>query len=152
MRQTTSRRALAFTLVAVLAAGGCSSPRYDVTGKVTYNGAALAKPEGQIVFVGPAGEQVAAAIGADGTYRATGVASGPNRVAVFYPNPAAKPDKGHKLKPGEQSPTVATYLTPLKYSAPETSELVANVDKESEFNFDLTGPAIKDPAPARKGK
>jgi|GEM_PF-969351 len=153
MHWTISHRTLAFALAVGLAAvGGCSPPRYDVTGKVTYNGAPLNHPDGQIVFVGPTGDQVSAAIGADGTYRATGVVSGTNRVAVFYPNPAAKPDKGQKLKPGEQMRNVPTYLTPAKYATPDTSELTVGVDKGTEYNVDLTGPPIKDPTPARPGK
>lgn len=143
MRGSISRRA-APVLAAVLAAvAGCKAQRFDVTGKVSYNGAPLGKSDGQIVFVGPGGEQVAAPIGTDGTYRAGGVASGPNRVAVYYPNPAAKPDKSHKLKPGEAPPAAAPFLTPAKYASVETSELSVTVDKETEFNVDLTGPKVR---------
>ena len=121
---------------------GCASPVYDVTGKVTYNGSPLNKPDGQIVFVGPNGEQVAAPIGADGTYSAAGVAGGSNRIAVYYPNAKAKAEKGGKLKPGETPKALPKYLTPEKYASPETSELTATVSKGCAYDADLTGPKI----------
>ncbi|HEX4608830.1 MAG TPA: hypothetical protein VH092_11555 [Urbifossiella sp.] len=115
-----------------------------MTGKVTYNGAPLDKPDGQIVFVGGDGRQVAAPIAADGAYRAAGVPPGTNRVAVYYPNPKSvvKNREAGKLKPSERPPAVSPYLTPEKYAAPDTSGLTANVGSGATFNAELTGPKI----------
>jgi hypothetical protein len=142
-----SRRAFGLA-VAVLAvgAGGCGARRFDVAGKVKYNGAALNKPDGQVVFVGPHDEQVAAPIGRDGAYQAAGVAAGLNRVVVYYPNPKAKreKEKAGKLKPGElPSAPESPYLTPAKYAAAETSGLSVAVEKDAVYDIDLTGPAIR---------
>jgi hypothetical protein len=125
--------------------GGCmGKARFDVTGKVKYNGAALAKPDGQIVFVGPDGEQVTATIDSDGTYKATKVPGGKNQVAVYYPNPAfqkvARP-KGvpdPKNRPAISSP----FLTPEKYATPKTSGYSVEVKAGTVFDVDLTGPPI----------
>ncbi len=129
-------------LVFALGAAGCAGPTFDVTGTVTYNGAALNKPDGQIVFVGPNGEQIAAPIDPDGTYHACGVPSGTNRIAVYYPNPKAKMDKASKLKPGEMPRAIPKYLTPEKYASAETSDLVVTVEKPTVYAAELTGPKI----------
>lgn len=145
MHGRISRRAfgLAFA-TCVVGVSGCGSRRFDVTGKVTYNGASLDKPDGHVVFLGPHGEQVTTAIGSDGTYQAIGVASGLNRVAVYYVSPKAKKEKAGKLKPGEQPPPAeALYLTPAKYASPETSELSVTVDKECVYDIPLVGPTIR---------
>jgi hypothetical protein len=125
--------------------GGCGGPRQlDVTGKVTYNGVPLAKPNGKIAFISPEGVQVGASINEDGTYTATKVTAGPNRVAVYYPNPAfhvASRPKG--LPTAKDRPAlIPMYLTPEKYSNVETSELSVTVDKGTVFNVDMTGPPI----------
>jgi hypothetical protein len=138
-------RAAALALVACGVAGGCGPGSHDVTGVVTYNGVPLDKPGGQIVFVGGDGRQVAAAVAPDGAYRAAGVPAGPNRVAVYYPNPKAqaKNREAGKLKPGERPPPpLPPYLTPEKYATPDTSGLTANVGPGATFNADLTGPRI----------
>ena len=132
----------ALWLVFAFGAVGCGSPAFDVTGTVTYNGAALDKPDGQIVFLGPHGEQIAAPIDPDGTYRARGVPSGANRVAVYYPNPKAKMDKASKLKPGEMPRAIPKYLTPEKYASAETSDLAVTVEKPTVYTAELTGPKI----------
>ena len=88
MRRLT--RCSAFAIVALVSGipgSGCAPGKGDVTGKVTYNGVPLNKPDGNIVFVSPDGVQVVAPIAADGTYRATGVIRAQNKVAVYYPNP-----------------------------------------------------------------
>ena len=133
--------AAAFTV----GAGGCGSRQYDVTGKVTYNGAALDKPDGQIIFIGPARQQVAAPISADGRYHASGVWPGENKVVVYYPNPRLIARKaGPKRKPGEQpSPPESPFLTPAKYGTADTTDLSLTVEKETEFNVDLVGPPIR---------
>ena len=124
--------------------GGCGAPQFAVTGKVKYNGAPLAKPNGQIVFVGHDGTQVAASIGLDGTYKAAKVPAGLNRVAVYYPNPsftkAARPKGPPTLK---NRPTASSpFLTPDTYADVETSKLAIKVDKNVDFDADLTGPKI----------
>jgi hypothetical protein len=130
--------------LALTGAGGCGARQFDVSGKVRYNGAAFDKPDGQIVFVGPHGEQVATAINPDGSYRATGVAAGTNRVVVYYPNPKAKVEKGAKLRPGQTPASSAPlYLTPAKYASPDTSDLSLAVDKETTFDVDMTGPPVR---------
>jgi hypothetical protein len=138
-------RGLAIAALA-LSLGGCGgTPQFDVTGQVKYNGKALAKPNGQIVFVGPEGTQVPAEIAQDGTYTATKVAAGKNRVVVFYPNPAFKKvarPKG-KPEPSKAPPaTQSTFLTPEMYASADTSGLQVDVAHGTVFNVDLKGPAI----------
>jgi len=137
-------RGLALAALAI-SLGGCGGkPQFDVTGKVQYNGAPLAKPKGQIVFVGPDGAQVAAPIGLDGTYKATNVPAGLNRVAISYPNPAfTKPSRPKGLPgPNDRPVTSPLFLTPEKYAAVETSELSVEVKKGTVFNPEMTGPEI----------
>lgn len=141
MRRPVLRLAL---VLALACAGGCGSRQFDVSGKVTYNGSVFDKPDGQIIFVGPRGEQVAATINPDGTYRAAGVPAGTNRVAVYYPNPKTRGERIAKLKPGQMPPaTAALYLTPAKYASPDTSELSVEVDKETAFDVNMSGPPIR---------
>jgi hypothetical protein len=111
---------------------------------VKYNGAPLAKENGQIVFLGPDGTQVSAAINPDGTYKAANVAGGLNRVAVYYANPSFKRAARPKGPPQEASRPVLSspYLTPEKYSAVDTSGLSVNVEKGKVFDVDMTGPEI----------
>ncbi len=136
-------------MIAVFCAGcGGPDPTADVTGTVTYNGAPLNKPGGKIVFVGPAGSQVVADIAADGSYRAPGVPAGPNRVAVYYPNPEAKmgekhlPEKG-RIPPKVTPPMPPPFVTPYKYASPDTSELAVTVGPGTVYNADLVGPKIR---------
>jgi hypothetical protein len=141
MRRKITRRAFCAAVAAL--AAGCGARRFDVAGKVSYNGGALGRPEGHVVFVGPNGEQAEAAINLDGTYRVAGAAAGINRVAVYYLNPKAKKEKGSKLKPGEHRPvSEPLFLTPEKYASPDTSGLSVVVDKETAYDIPLTGPAI----------
>ena len=124
--------------------GGCGAPQFAVTGKVKYNGAPLAKPNGQIVFVGPDGTQVVASIALDGTYKAAKVPAGLNRVAVYYPNPSFKKATRPKGPPTvkDRPTTSSPYLTPDTYADVETSKLSIQVDKNKDFDADLTGPKI----------
>ena len=129
----------------VVSLGGCGGGKnqYEVTGVVKYNGTPLNKADGKIVFVDPDGGQVEAPIGLDGTYKAK-VASGLNRVVVYYPNPsftkAARPSGEPKPKnrPAPSSP----FLTPEVYSNAETSKLSVEVGQNTVFNADLIGPNI----------
>jgi hypothetical protein len=154
MHRTSSRSVLRLAVAVLLvSAAGCWGPsRCDVTGQVTYNGAPLDRPGGQIVFVGPNGEQVPAAINSDGSYRAAQVVAGRNRVVVYYPNPEAQGAKRLSAKRSgvEPSPTPAAaaaatpspFLTPVKYVSVETSELSVEVGVGIEYKVDLTGPPI----------
>jgi hypothetical protein len=111
---------------------------------VTYNGAVLDKPDGQVVFIGPKGEQVDAAIGADGTYQAKNVPAGKNRVIVYYMNPKLKTEKPAKPRPGEKfKGNPDAYLTPAAYASPDTSGLSVDVENETVFDFAMKGPSIK---------
>ena len=129
-------------LLLVILLSGCSGGTADVSGKVTYNGAALNKAGGHIVFVASDNSQVQADIGLDGSYKAEGVKTGPNRVAVYYADPehAVKrrlPEKGKTL------PT-APFLTPLKYASHETSGVLIDVDRAgSSLNVDMKGPPLR---------
>jgi hypothetical protein len=137
-------RGLALAALA-LSLGGCGGlPQYDVTGKVTYNGKALDKPKGMIVFVGPNGAQVPAQIGEDGTYTATKVSAGLNRVVAYYPNPDFKPPARPKGAPdANYRPVVLPiYLTPEKYATVDTSPLSVQVEAGTVFNVEMTGPDI----------
>lgn len=128
---------------------GCSPAKGEVSGKVTYNGAPLDKPGGNIVFVSAGGLQIVAPIAADGTYKATDVPRGDMKIAVYYPNPkfqdAAK--KPRRLpSPNEPPPVldvIPPYLTPIKYASTDTSGLAVKVEASTPFNVDLTGPPIK---------
>lgn len=130
---------------------GCGGPTPgSVSGKVTYNGSSLNKPDGTIVFVGPSGKQALAQISPDGTYLASGVELGENKVAVFYKNPNAvtASASGRKLpnpKAGadKQPQTASPFLTPADYSVPDTSKLTVTVQPETVYNPTLTGPPIK---------
>ena len=136
--------------IAPLILSGCAERQVDVKGKVTYNGAPLAKQGGQIIFVGPNGTQVVAPIGLDGTYLAPKVPTGPNRVAVYYSNPDAVGGKKLPGRPkrGQPPPTYVpppppAFLTPDKYASVDTSTLSVQVDKEMVFDADLSGPKIR---------
>jgi hypothetical protein len=148
MHRTVFRFASVFAVaVLAVAAGGCWGPgQFDVTGQVKYNGTPLASPDGVIVFVGPNGKQVSAAIGLDGTYRAAGVAAGLNRIAVYYPNPKAQGGKALRPRKGEAPPppsaTPPLFLTPARYAAVETSDLSVQVEEGTVCNLDLTGPRL----------
>jgi hypothetical protein len=127
----------------ILGASGCGPSQFDVTGTVKYNGAPLQKPNGQIVFVGPTGVQVPADIDPDGTYRASRVSAGPNRVVVYYVNPKARKKPDHKLRPGEQPPPFEPpYLTPGKYADPASSGFSVEVRSGAVFDAELQGPKI----------
>ncbi|OWK38188.1 hypothetical protein [Fimbriiglobus ruber] len=109
MRRAVTRTLFGLACAALAGgAGGClGESEVEITGRVTYNGSALARPNGRIVFVDSKGTQIQAAIGSDGGYRAARVPTGPIRVAVYYPNPDAQkgrsfpspPRKGHPPPP-----------------------------------------------------
>lgn len=144
MRCQLPRVALGLVLIAVLLSAGCGPGKYDVSGKVTYNGAPIDKHEGEISFVGPSGELVIAPIAPDGTYKANNVSGGLNRVTVSYLNPKAKKDNNKpKLKSGETPPPPPSpFLTPEAYGNAETSGLSVTVDKITVYDVQMTGPPI----------
>jgi len=135
----------ALTVLALLAGAGSYlwKTQFTVSGRVTYNGAPLDKPEGKVVFVAPDGRQTPAPIGADGTYRAPSVPVGLNRVAVYYLDPAAVQSRKRRLAPGEPPPPPRSpFLTPLRYAAVDTSQIEVQVDNDTVFNIELTGPTL----------
>jgi hypothetical protein len=124
--------------------GGCDSRKFNVSGKVTYNGSSLEVPGGEISFTSPKGEVVSGPIKEDGTYLVTNVTAGHNLVAVSYQNPKALKEKEKpRLEPGERmQPVEKPFLTPQKYASPNTSELSVDVDKDVTFDVSLTGPKM----------
>jgi hypothetical protein len=148
MRRAVPLIALALTCAGSSLSTGCNGEeKFDVKGKVTYNGKPLEMPGGQIVFIGPKGNQTPASIGSDGTYLATKVSAGLNQVVVFYPNPAAGPggSKPARPKPGgpPAGPPLAAFLTPMKYASADTSGFSSKVEKGTVFDADLVGPKIR---------
>jgi hypothetical protein len=117
-----------------------------VTGTVKYNGKVLAKPDGEVIFVGPGGIQKVGSIAQDGTYKVSGVPGGKNRVAVYYKNPAAanwKPAPRPKGVPKEAPPPrPPSYLTPDIYANPDTSEFEVEVKQGVVFDIEMKGPDI----------
>jgi hypothetical protein len=143
--QNVSRRAFGLAFAAFVAgASGCGARRFEVTGKVKYNGAVLDKPDGQVVFVGPNGEQAVAPIGPDGNYHASGVAAGLNKVVAYYLNPKAKKEKVVKPKavqtPAQSEPL---FLTPAKNATADTTDLSLTVGKDTQYDIELIGPSIR---------
>jgi hypothetical protein len=128
---------------------GCGSSQTDVTGQVHYNGKALEKPGGSILFIGPDGRKVTANVDGSGNYRAAGVSIGENKVAVIYMRPAPSGGPGRRAPDPAKGPDAAKapksspYLTPETYADPETSELKVTVDKNTVYNPDLKGPELK---------
>jgi hypothetical protein len=135
---------LALAALAVSLGGCLGQPRFDVTGQVKYNGAPLAKENGQIVFLSNEGVLVTAPISPDGTYKAFKVGGGRNQVAVHYPNPAFKKATRPKGAPDpKHRPALASpFLTPEKYADAKKSGLSVEVKQGTVFDVDLTGPKI----------
>ena len=139
--------ALLFPLAAVSLSGCKGEVQVDVKGKVTYNGKPLEKPGGQIVFVGPTGNKAMAPIALDGTYQASKVSAGSNRVIVYYTNPAspaggAKPPRRKQGDPPPPPPP-PPFLTPENYAAVDTTDLTVQVEKGTVYNPNLLGPKIR---------
>jgi hypothetical protein len=122
---------------------GCGSDKAVLSGKVSYNGATLNKPGGIIILVGTNGEQLKADIDPNGEYTMSGVPFGHYRVVVYYPSqviPTGKslPKKRETLEASAPSP----FLTPIKYSAAETSGLEVEVQPGTIYNVAMEGPPI----------
>jgi hypothetical protein len=144
MHANVYRIATGLVIAALLAGAGIYlwKGRHTVSGHVTYNGAPLDKAGGTVVFVAPDGTQTPASISADGSYRASNVPSGLNRIAVYYPDLAVQSMKKRRPPPGELPPVRSPFLTPLRYAAVETSELEVDVGNDMVFNIELIGPPI----------
>jgi len=122
--------------------GGISGAKGTVSGKVTVDGAPLAK--GTIIFVGENnGDTASAILNSDGTYALKygdgfSIPAGDYRVAFTAsnagetpPDPMALMDNPEKYKPNTQ--------IPAKYLDSKTSGLVSvvNAGSNSDVNFDL---------------
>ena len=120
---------------------GCSRAKLvDVSGKVTYNGMPLNDEGCNIVFLGPNGKSVSAAVAPDGNYKASGVVAGANQVAIYFRNPEAA--KSHDRN--EQTPPSGSPLRnlPLKYADVKTSGFRVDVATGTVFNVDMKGPNL----------
>jgi hypothetical protein len=126
---------------------GCGSKlvTVDVSGTVTYNGKPLNDEGCHITFLGSELHDASAPISPSGEYKVTGVAVGPNKVAVYYRNPeAAKP-----VEPSQKGPPKAPKSTsplrslPKKYADPKTSDLRVDVATGTVYDIKLTGPELK---------
>jgi hypothetical protein len=131
-----------FLGIAICSPAGCGpgAKVVDVTGKVTYNGNPPNEEGCSIVFLGPNGKEVVAAIAPSGEYKATGVVAGANQVAIYYRNPEVT--KSHD--PSEKTPPSTSLLRdlPPKYADVKTSELTFNAETERVFNVDMKGAAL----------
>jgi hypothetical protein len=134
--------------VGLLGCGGGSGAT-EISGKVTYNGKPLAVSGGKITFRGSDGKDVTAEIGTDGTYKASGVQVGENKVAVSYPNPKFQPGGGKGRVPQDKGvdktggPPEPPQLIPAEYGHPDTSKLTVKIEKNTVYNPELNGPEIK---------
>jgi hypothetical protein len=143
-------------IAACCPAGCAGAKRVDVSGKVTYNGMPLNDEGCNIVFLGPNGKSVSAAVAPAGNYKASGVVAGANQVAIYFRNPEAA--KSHD--PGEKTPPSSSPLRnlPAKYADVKTSELTVDVDTGTVFDVDMKGPNLsrtpqtKAPAKTQKGE
>src|SRR5262249_55080680 len=111
-----------------LALVGCAG-RGDVSGKVTYQSKAV--PFGTVLFEGKDGSIQQGAIGPDGSYSVSGVATGEARVAVNSPNPKSSEvtpiDKKRKM---ERHPDVQGWFPiPKEYGTPSTSGLTYTIKR-----------------------
>jgi len=145
MRPIVSRTVIVFAFVfAALGVSGCGTRRYDVKGQVKYNGEPLRLPLGTVVFVGPDGSQVSATIDEEtGSYWARQVLAGSNKVAVYYNNPKAGKVLRKEAKQSPNAKPPPPFLTPEKYASTETSQLAKDVNEDTEFIIELTGPPLK---------
>lgn len=135
-RQYLNARFIGLSLF-ILTFLGCSAgdqqARYQVNGKVTYQGQPVEK--GIITFEpGAAGQVNSSPLGAGGSY-STELPAGDYRV---YIAPPLVEGKGTPDSPPDEIPDPSVKNIPKKYHVPETSKLTAQVDKDKrEFNFDL---------------
>jgi hypothetical protein len=125
--------ALSVLPVFLLAASGCGQAQAElpdlipVKGKVTYKGQPVSK--GVIRFEPDGyGRPANGKLNSDGTFVLTTLKEGDGVVAGQ-----------HRVYITNTGKSVAKEAVPKKYTSPNTSKLVADVDKEhTEFNYDLT--------------
>ncbi|MBX6313671.1 MAG: hypothetical protein IRY99_12245 [Isosphaeraceae bacterium] len=143
-RALASSLALAALLPILILASGCgrSTPERPETvplsGKVTYKGQPI--PKGTVTFQADSGPVATGQIQPDGTYRMTtfepgdGVVLGHHRVAIIAntEDPTLMPGSS----PGYRAPK---DLIPASYGDPRTSNLEANVQKDTR-NLDFNLP------------
>jgi len=113
---------------------GCSSgpPSGSVSGTVKYQGVAL--NNGTVSFYGPDNRQRHATIQADGTYKATDVAVGANKVTVVVP-PA--PNAELAQDPIAKGKAGTPVEVPQVYSDPKTSGLEVTIKVGLNPRFDI---------------
>ena len=118
------------SLVAISLAAGCGQrgpERYEVTGKVTFQGKAL--PLGTVMFVPQQGPAVTATIDSDGSY-ALRASAGQHRVAVTAVPP---------VPPGidEMSYEPRPPLIPEKFGRLDRSGIAVAVELQDRNTIDL---------------
>lgn len=125
-------------MLLVLVIAGCGG-RGSVTGKVTFNSKAL--PFGQVMFEGSDGETRQSAIGKDGSYTVSDLATGQAKAAVNSPNPQSIQIvvKGDKKRGQESYPPVPGWFPiPSKYNSVDQSGLSYTINKgENTIDIDL---------------
>jgi len=129
------RNILFFSLITLVCTLGCGEGGYTVGGKVTYpDGTAV--PTGQVTFSSGSFTGGGSIIG-DGTYSTTvRIPAGTYKVSVtaFGEPPAAAGGRDSDEIPSGVS------LVAQKYTNPETSELVCEVNGPTTFDITVTAP------------
>ncbi len=116
---------------------GCGSslpPTGEISGTVTTDGKPVTA--GTVKFFPEKGDPVVASLGADGTYRATGIPLGKARISietVEFKNLTPPPPGMAKQMSGPRTKYVPI---PAKYEKPESSELSIEVEKGTK-TFDI---------------
>ena len=135
---TTMPARFALLVLLVLWVGvGCNSgdklARYQISGKVTYQGQPV--ETGEITFADPkAGQVNSSQLGSGGSY-STELPAGDYRVSVA---PPLVEGKASADSPPDMVPDPSVKNIPKKYWVQETSGLTAQVAKDKrEFNFEL---------------
>jgi hypothetical protein len=128
---------LTILLSAALFVTGCGARPGRLTGRVTYQGAAL--PSGSVLVHAADGNVYAAALAADGTFAVDGVPPGPARVTVRshprIPPALLGPDRN---KPAGREAARFVRI-PARYGQPDRSGLTWRVRPGAQTcDFDLT--------------
>lgn len=126
-----------FSFVLIFGLIGCSGPsQVNVKGKVTYAGKSV--KYGEVVVFGSDGQPITVKINGDGTYMATGVASGECKFAVRAIHPKEVPDPKREKKSPDPEDLKNWMNIPGSYGDPSTSGLAAKLTaRENEHNLDL---------------
>lgn len=123
-------------LLLLLLASGCTSgdgaARYQVSGKVTFQGQPVER--GEITFDTGAGQVNSSQLGSGGSYSLE-LPAGDYKVFIA---PPLTEGKGTPDSPPDMIPDPTVKNIPKKYWVQETSRLTAQVAKDKrEFDFDL---------------